>query len=96
MGKHVPGATTAVLRQDGVDHFAHVDCAGATSTLGAGGRDHRFQDLPLLIRHIRGIRLVARSFLWHGGALLLDRGCANYLSKRIFYQDLFPDSLSEP
>src|SRR5215213_3846254 len=52
-----PGAARAVKIKDGVEHQPHVSGAGTTAALG--GREHRFDNMPLSVGEVAGVELVA-------------------------------------
>ena len=53
--QQTPGAAGAVEVQDSVDHLAHVHLA--VSAAGLLGRDMRFDQPPLFVREITGVRI---------------------------------------
>jgi len=68
--EHIPLTTAPIQIQDRIHHFAHVHFAWASPALGLGRWNHRFQNRPLFVRQIRGIRLPCLLFLRHVCALL--------------------------
>ncbi len=57
-GQHAPLDAPHDKVQDGVDHRAHLDGAGAAA--GFGGRDERHDTLPLAVGQVRWVALVVR------------------------------------
>jgi hypothetical protein len=61
-------------RHEGMDDFAPGHRSRAAPTVGLGCRHPRFQNSPLGVRQIRGIRLAGRLCLRQGCALLSQSG----------------------
>jgi hypothetical protein len=92
---HIPLAAPPVHVEPRVADFPQVHLARATPACALlGGREQRSHDRALRVRHLRGLPLPRRAVFPHVHALLGGGKCANYLTKRLFWQALFPESLS--
>ncbi len=76
MGQHTPGTTTSQDVVNGVDDFSHIHPADTASSFG--WRNEWFQDKPLGIGQITGVRLPAHA------PIMPERGqmCSLYITSK--------------
>jgi hypothetical protein len=79
--EHRPLTPAPIQRHERIDHFTHVHLTGASPMWGASCGNERFQNRPLVVRQIGGLRLSGRRFRGHGGALLSPCGVRQWSNK---------------